>query len=88
MPTDEAAFVAKVRDRQASFGQVWADVMEFALRIEGRQAVSLITEWEDPSPISERDMLENILLKKQIGLPQEQALIEAGYGKTDAEEMK
>jgi hypothetical protein len=84
----ETRFVAKVRDRQASFGQVWADVMEFALRIEGRQAVSLITEWEDPSPISERDMLENILLKKQIGLPQEQALIEAGYGKADAEEMK
>ena len=62
--------------------------MEFALRIEGRQDVSLITEWEDPSPISERDRLENILLKKQIGLPQEQALIEAGYGQADVEGMK
>ncbi len=79
----ETRFIAKVRDRQVSFGQVWADVMEFALRIQGHRDVSLITEWEDPSPISERDKLENILLKKQIGLPQEQALIEAGYGEAD-----
>jgi len=62
--------------------------MALALRIAGRQSVSLITEWEDPSPISERDMLENILLKKQIGLPTEQALIEAGYGDADVRGMK
>lgn len=79
----ETRFIAKVRDRQANFGQVWADVMQLALQIEGRPGVSLITEWEDPSPISERDRLENIILKKQIGLPVEQALIEAGYGSAD-----
>lgn len=84
----ETRFIAKVRDRQANFGQVWADVMQFALQIEGRPAVSLITEWEDPSPISERNRLENILLKKQIGLPVEQALIEAGYGVADVKQME
>ncbi len=83
----ETRFLAKVRDRQTSFGRVWADVMEFALRVEGRETTRLITEWEDPAPMSEREVLENILLKKQIGLPVEQALLEAGYGEADVKEM-
>ncbi len=84
----ETRFLAKVRDRQESFGQVWADVMAFALMIEGRgHDVSLITEWEDPAPVGERELLDNIILKKQIGLPVEQALLEAGYGEADVKKM-
>ncbi len=84
----ETRFLAKVRDRQESFGQVWADVMSFALMIEGRgRDIRLITEWEDPAPMSDREFLENILLKKQIGLPVEQALLEAGYGEVDVRRM-
>jgi len=84
----ETRFLAKVRDRQDNFGQVWADVMAFALLIEGQgRDISLITEWEDPAPMSDREVLENILLKKEIGLPVEQALIEAGYGAADVGEM-
>ena len=83
----ETRFLAKVRDRQGSFGQVWADVMAFALLVEGARDAQLITEWEDPAPIEEREFLENILLKKQIGLPVEQALIEAGYGEADVKKM-
>lgn len=82
----ETRFIAKVRDRQASFGQVWSDMMEFALLIEGRgRDIRLKTKWEDPSPTSERERLENVLLKKQIGLSPERALIEAGYGKVEIE---
>ncbi|MFN0279092.1 MAG: phage portal protein [Pyrinomonadaceae bacterium] len=84
----ETRFLAKVRDRQESFGQVWADALAFALMIEGQgRAVRLITEWEDPAPMAEREFLENILLKKQIGLPVEQALLEAGYGEADVKAM-
>lgn len=80
----ESRFLAKVRDRQESFGQVWADVMSFALVAEGHgRNVRLLTEWEDPAPLSDREFLENILLKKQIGLPAADALIEAGYGAAD-----
>ncbi|NOT47889.1 MAG: phage portal protein [Acidobacteria bacterium] len=75
----ETRFLAKVRDRQESFGQVWADLMEFALMIEGHNDVRLKTNWEDPSPSSDRERLENILLKKQIGLSPARALEEAGY---------
>ena len=84
----ETRFLSKIRDRQESFGQVWADAMSFALMIEGRgRDIQLITEWEDPAPMSDREFLENILLKKQIGLPVEQALIEAGYGAADVKRM-
>ncbi len=79
----ESRFIAKVRDRQAAFGQTWADLMEFALLIEGRSPdVRLKTKWEDPSPMSDRERLENILLKKDLGLSSEQCLVEAGYPKT------
>ena len=84
----ETRFLAKVRDRQGSFGQVWADVMSFALEIEGRgTGLTLLTSWEDPAPLAERELLENILLKKQIGLPVEQALIEAGYGTAEVRRL-
>jgi hypothetical protein len=75
----ESRFIAKVRDRQTSFGQVWADVMQFALRIEGKPNVLLKTRWEDAGRLSEKEMLENLLLKVQLGLSPEKALIEAGY---------
>jgi len=84
----ETRFLAKVRDRQEVFGQIWADAMQFALAIEGKgDGVQLITDWEDPAPMSDKEFLENILLKKQIGLPVEQALIEAGYGEADVKSM-
>lgn len=62
----ETRFLAKVRDRQAAFGEVWADVMSFALAIEGKPGTQLITEWEDPSPMTERERLENLILKRQL----------------------
>lgn len=80
----ETRFIAKVRDRQAAFGQVWSELMEFALMVEGQGSdIRLRTQWEDPSPMSERERLENIILKTQIGLSSEKALSEAGYGLSD-----
>ena len=61
--------------------------MAFALKIEGREDVRLITDWEDPAPMSEREVLENLLLKKRLGLSTEQALVEAGYGVEDVRKM-
>lgn len=84
----ETRFLAKVRDRQESFGQVWADVMSLACAAGGNGAgVRFATNWEDPAPVSERELLENILMKKEIGIPVEQALREAGYGDDDVRQM-
>ena len=75
----ETRFLAKVRDRQEQFGPVWEDVMSFALRLAGHANVSLSTRWEDASPTNERDVLENLRLKRDLGVPPEQILREAGY---------
>lgn len=83
----ETRFINKVTDRQESFGQVWEDVMSFALTLEGKKDVRLFTDWEDPAPLSETDKLNNIILKKEIGISDEQALIEAEYGETDIKKM-
>lgn len=85
---NESRFLAKVRDRQEAFGQVWSDVIAFGLLVEGvADEARLLTRWEDPAPISEREVLENIILKKQIGLPDQYALSEAGYGEADIKTM-
>lgn len=84
----ETRFIAKVRDRQNAFGRVWEDAASFALRIENAgNDVRLLSRWQDPSPISERELLENIQIKRSIGLPSDIALIEAGYGKASIKEM-
>lgn len=75
----ETRFLAKVRDRQEQFGSVWEDVMSFALRLAGHHDVSLTTKWEDASPTNERDVLENLRLKLELGVSPEQVLREAGY---------
>ncbi len=80
----ESRFIAKVRGRQLSFGHTWSEVMAFALRIEGRGDADVQTRWEDPTLRSERESLENILLKKQIGISTDQALREAGYDDSEA----
>lgn len=84
----ETRFVNKIRDRQESFGAVWEDVMAFALRIEKKGEVNrLFTEWEDPAPLSEREELENLILKKDIGVTDETLLMEAGYGEKEIAKM-
>lgn len=84
----ETRFVNKVRDRMESFGQVWEDLMAFALTIETKgQGVRLFTEWEDPAPLTEKERLDNLLVKQQLGVSDEQLLTEAGYGKDEIATM-
>jgi hypothetical protein len=83
----ETRFIAKVRDRQEQFGAVWAEAMSFALKAAGHGDLSFVTQWEDPSPTSEREMLENLRLKKELDISTGQALAEAGYGASDASLM-
>ncbi len=84
----ETRFIAKVRDRQNAFGRVWEDALAFALRIENAGVgIRLLSRWQDPSPISERELLENIQIKRSLGLPSSAALAEAGYGKASIKRM-
>lgn len=84
---NEGRFLAKVRDRQTAFGQVWADLMSFALKLAGHAAngAELITAWENPAPLDEKEILANLILKKQLGISTEQALAEIGYGSEEVD---
>ncbi len=85
----ETRFISKVKDRQESFGQVWEDLMSFALLLEGNaKASQLFVEWTDPAALSQKELLETLVLKKAVGVPEEQLWIEAGYGEKDIERMK
>lgn len=83
----ETRFINKVRDRQQAFGAIWDDVMTFALRLAETEA-RVFTEWEDPAPLSEKERLENLLLKKDLGVSEKQLMTEAGYGETDIENIQ
>jgi len=63
---NDVRFNAKVRDRQSAFGQVWEDAMRFALKIEGVTDADVAIQWEDPAALSEKDVLEDRLLEKEI----------------------
>lgn len=76
----ETRFLAKVRDRQEHFGTQWAAAMSFALKASGHPDVALTTKWEDPSPLNEREQLENMKLKKDLGLSPGEIIREIGYG--------
>ncbi len=84
----ETRFVHKVKDRQESFGNVWEDIMSFALMIEGGQKkdIQIFTEWEDAGRLTAKEELENLILKQSIGVPEEQLLTEAEYGKAEIDD--
>jgi hypothetical protein len=84
----EARFLAKVRDRQRAFGQTWAACLSFALHVAGlAPGILLRPQWEDPAPMAQREFLENLILKKKLGISTQQALQEAGYAPTDISQM-
>lgn len=84
----ETRFVNKIRDRQESFGNVWEDLMQFALMMDGKgKDTRLYAEWEDAAKLSETEELANLLLKKDLGVSDEQLLTEAGYGAADIKAM-
>ncbi len=83
----ESRFLNKVRDRQQTFGQVWEDLMTFALMIEGKREIQLFANWADPAPLAEDERLNNLILKKEIGVTDTQLMIEAGYGEDDIKRM-
>jgi hypothetical protein len=62
----ESRFIAKVRDRQSAFGQVWSEIMEFAALIDGLGGIRIEAEWEDASQTTERERLETELLRQKL----------------------
>jgi hypothetical protein len=83
----DAPLLAKVADRQLSWGNVWADVARFALQIVEGGDTDPETVWQDTTPRSEREQVEIAKLKRELGVSKSQVLREIGYEDAEIEEF-
>lgn len=82
-------FMDKVSRRQIAFGNVWEDVLGFALLVEhGQSDVMLQAQWADVAPKDELAMMQVLTAKAQlVGVSTQQILREAGYSDGDINDM-
>lgn len=80
--TAEQKLDSKVTDRQIAFGDTWADLMAFAVRIlRGRASdgLELDTNWKDTKPRNQIEEWQIVRQKLDAGVSNDQVLREQGY---------
>jgi hypothetical protein len=89
LKTAEARFVKKIKARQGAFGNSWENALKFALKISrlGGDKDRLTTQWEPAAPITEKEHLETLLQKKDLGVTTRQLLLEVPYGEEEVNKM-
>ena len=87
LKTAEAPFVAKLKDRQISFGNNWEDVFQFALLTLGKEVANLKALWQSAELRSDREVAEVSVLKTTVGVPEEKVWSEMGYTDTEVAEF-
>lgn len=88
--SSESRLVKKVKRLQGGFGNVWEDVMSFALRI-GRAPVGdamLSAQWTPAESFSEGEKLDNLIKKSALKVPHVKLWAEAGYTELEIAEME
>ena len=87
----EGRTIKLARDRQRDWGSERRREMAYALRLEmGTRDVTasdLDLEWAPPETRDEKALIETLLLKKDLGVPTRQILIEAGYSSDEVDEF-
>lgn len=85
LKTLESRFTKKVKRLCLNFGAVWSRAMKLALQIEGGSVSeqNLTAQWESPEYRSDKEFLETLLLKQDLGVPAEVLMEEYGYTKED-----
>ena len=81
LKTAEAPFIAKLEDRQITYGDEWEQLIAFAALIEGSEVdVNTIeTLWKPAAPKSDTDAIETALKKQTLGIPNAVIWKELGY---------
>lgn len=88
MKTAEGPLTAKVEDRQANWGGVWADAMRFALRISAAGEFEPEPKWRNTTPRDETDEVSRAASKvKDLQIPYEQVWRELGYTEKQIEQF-
>jgi hypothetical protein len=86
----EDPLVKKVEDRMLHFGDVWCNVMLFALQMQNLagKTDALGVKWANPAPKSSLEDAQTLQIKQTIGVSTNQCLEEMGYTETEIEEMQ
>jgi hypothetical protein len=77
--TAEAPLIAKVKDRQITFGSTWTDMFRFILKIDNSAEPNVQVKWKDIESMDSLDNWEVAVKKRVVGVSLEQVLIEMGY---------
>ena len=77
--TAEAPLIAKVKDRQITFGSTWTDMFRFILKIDNTTEPNVQIKWVDIESMDSLDAWEVAVKKRVVGVSLEQVLIEMGY---------
>lgn len=91
LKTLESRFTKKVKRLCVNFGVVWSKAMKLALAIEGTAIdadETLTAQWESPEQRSELEFFQTLLLKQELGVPEEVLFEEAGYTVEDIAKFK
>ena len=69
----ESRLVSRVDDTQVDFGDVWADALAFALRVENGTETQLRTVWADAASRNERSEAETVaIMVRDVGISQKE----------------
>lgn len=90
----EAGLIAKVRNRMVGMGNSWEDAFYLARRLHntfgsgGMDETQPITcVWADPESRNEKEHLDGLKIKAELGVPQETIWVEMGYDAAAIERM-
>mgnify|MGYP001611889752 CR=1 FL=1 len=93
------SLIAKIEARENNWGDVWEDVMLYALKLQNLygggidgtlidESIEVNTQWKDPQTRNELDTLNGIKIKvESLSISKQQAWREAGYSQEQIEEM-
>jgi hypothetical protein len=87
----EAGLVAKVKQRQRTYGEAWENVMRLAFAVKGdarQHAHNAETIWRDAEYRSEAEHIDALLKLSSLGVPQRQLWEDAGYSPSQIERFE
>jgi len=87
LKTSELRFSRAIKKMQSRFGKDWEEAVKFALDIDAGipEDLDLNAQWMTEAPRSPNELLDELIKKQSIGVPNSQLQKEMGY---DADEIR
>jgi hypothetical protein len=92
LKSTETGLVAKVRDKQTSFGEAYEEAIRIAFAFDGdderAQEVSAETMWREPESRTEGELVDALVKMRQLNVPYEELWARWGASPQDVERWK